>query len=481
MALNHRVAGLNPLGYAIHSLLWYLLAIALLGVLVMKVFPEPRGGRFHPALYPVLVMFALSSSNFSTVMWSAARWILISTTLSLAGLIAHVKWREERWTPGLLLSLLAISAALLAGEASLAMLAFLAAYELFGNSEPLKRRMVALLPTTLLVLTYLAYYKAMGYGSTGLTAYLDPLERPVAFLSALPSKALAMLGELFFGFQSIVWFFPNRRSQTVMAGLSAVFLVGLLLYPIWKRSPGYRRRRIGWMIVGVLGSLLPLAARMPNPHILLAPIMSSSVLVGFILWHSWRDTTRKTSALNILRLLASLAFVYTLLIRPPFAWFALANGWQNAHENLEHFHSQSILNDLQPHQKAVFLNFNSWNLEFHGYYYRRIRDLPMPAAWWPLSRSPLQQRYHRTARDSLELEVIGGGIGGGNPRLKKGDVRELTGLQVTILDADARGATRVRFTFEAPLTDDAYRFMAWRRGNLESVDIPPVGESILVN
>jgi hypothetical protein len=481
MVLNHRVSGLAPLGYAIHSLLWYVLAIVFLGLLVVRIFPRPTGERFHPSVYIALVIFALSSSNCSTVMWNASRWILVSTTLGLAAVTAHLKWREEEWRPGLVLSLLACSAALLAGEASLAVLAFLAAYELIGSSQPLKKRLVALMPASTLVLIYLVYYKVLGHGSTGLAAYVNPLDNPAAFLSALPSKALAMLGELFLGTESSAWFFPARRLGTAMAGLAAVILVGLLAYPIWRRSVGRQRRMIAWMGVGILGSLLPLAARMPNPHMLIVPLVGSTTLTSFILFYSWRHARRRRTLPNVLRLLASLSFVYILLIRPPFGWFAFGNEWQQAHERVRQFHSESIVNELLPHQNAIFLNFNSWDLEFHGYYYRLVTGLPVPEAWWHLSRSPLQHRYHRTALDTLELEVVGGGIGGGNPSMTKAHARELRGLHVAVLDADQRGATRVRFKFDKPLTDDAYRFLVWREGSLESADLPPVGESILVN
>jgi hypothetical protein len=486
LTLNHEIAGLDPLGYAIHGLLWYVVVIVLVSGLVLRVFPEPRGARFHPAVYLVMVMFALSSSNCSTVLWSAAQWILVSTSLGLAALIAHLKWREQGWTPGLYLSLIAMSAALLAGEAALALLAFLAAYELFGSSDPLKKRVIALTPATLLVLVYVAYYKAMGHGSTGLAAYRDPLENPAAYFTALPSKMLAMSGELFLGVQSSAWFFPGQRTRTVLSGVAAVVLVGTLLYPIWKRSPRRQRRRIVWMITGILGSLFPLASRMPNPHILLAPLVGSTVLVGFILNYSWRYAKRRPSLLNVLRLLAGLAFVYLLVIRPPLAWLAFGQQWQSRHERLEQFHSQPILKDLRPHQRAVFLNFRSWDLEFHGYYYRKVHDLPMPEAWWHLSRSSLQHRYHRTAPDTLEMEVIGGSLGvptttGGDSRFDKGDGHQLPGLRITILDAHQGGVTRVEFRFDRPLTDDTYRFMAWRDNSLESVDLPPVGESLLVN
>ena len=143
------------------------------------------------------------------------------------------------------------------------------------------------------------------------------------------------------------------------------------------------------MVTAVVGSLLPLASRMPNPHILLAPLVGSTVLVGFILTDSWRHARTRPCLSSVLRLLASLAFVYLLVIRPPLAWFEFGRQWQSRHERLEQFHSQPILKELRPHQKVVFLNFRSWDLEFHGYYYRKVQDLPMPEAWWHLSRSSL--------------------------------------------------------------------------------------------
>jgi hypothetical protein len=480
LALNHRIAGLEPLGYAIHSLLWYLLLIVLVSLLYRRIFPTPSGGGSHPGTYLALVMFALSSSNCSLVMWSATRWILISATFGLAGLIAHLRWREEGWMPGLPLSLLAFSAAFLAGEASLSVLAFLAAYEIVGNPQPLRQRVTALLPPGLLAAGYLLFYKGMGYGSTSVRAYLDPFENPAGFLVALPTKVAAMLGELFLGIPSAPWFFPAMRSGRAMAGLAAGVLVTLFIYPCWQRSARRQRRRVLWMVAGMLGSLLPLAARAPNPHILLIPFVGGAFLVSFAGCYWWRCARERLDARSGLAALAGLGFAFALLIRPPFVWFGFGPGWRQAHDQLEQFHTQSIVSDVLPGQKAVFLNFNSWALEFHGYYYRKVMGLPMPDAWWHLSRSPLEHRYRRTGANTLELEVMNGGLAA--PALsRQGDVRSLPGLEITILEMGPEGITRVRFEFDHELTHSAYRFMVWRGGTLESAEVPAVGGMLVVN
>lgn len=487
MALNYKISGLNPLGYAIHSLIWYLAAIIFLGILLMRIFPRPGGEGYHPAVYIVLVVFAVSSSHFPTVTWNASRWILVSVTLGLAGLAAHLEWREKNWRPGRFLSLLAFAASLLAGEASLAVLAFLAAYELFDRPDPFKKRLTALFPGAFLAVAYLAVYKILGRGTAGINDYLDPFNDTTAFLTALPSKFSAMLGELFLGSQSSLWYFPQQRPEVVILGVVAIVLVTLLLFPLMKQSYPRQRRRIYWMITGMLGSLIPLSSRTPNPHILIIPFIGGSVLVGFILYYWGRRIKKRVNLLNGLALLACAALVYVQVIRPPFYWFEASEEWQGTHERLEQFHQQPVLKDLQPRQKVIFLNFINWSFEFHGYYYRKLHDLPMPDAWWRLTSSTLPLRYHRTADNKLEMEIINSSspespgnasVSGGNSYPGKGQVIRLPGLRVTVLDTNANGPTRVEFRFDNTLSEDTYRLLEWRDGRLHHITPPPAGQYV---
>ncbi len=327
---------------------------------------------------------------------------------------------------------------------------------------------------------YLSYYKGMGYGSTGVQAYLDPFENPAGFLFALPTKIGAMLGELFLGVPSAPWFFPGMRTGRVMVGLAASVLATLFVVPAWQRSAPRQRRRVLWMVAGMLGSLLPLAARAPNPHLLLIPFVGGAFLVSFAGCYWWRRARERLDARSGLGALAGLVFLFTLVIRPPFVWFGFGPGWRQAHQQLERFHTQSIVSDVQPGQKAVFLNFNSWALEFHGYYYRKVMGLPMPDAWWHLSRAPFEHRYLRTGANTLELEVVNGGLAA-PPLSREGNVRSLPGLEITILEMGPRGITRVNFEFAHELTHGTYRFLAWREGTLEPAEIPAVGKTLVVN
>jgi hypothetical protein len=480
MAVNHRISGLKPLAYTLHSLGWYLALVGLFGVLVERALPDTGGTWRHPAAYIAVLMFAISSANCSTVMWSAARWLLIATTLGIVGLIAFVRWREDGWRPGGVLSIVALGLSLLAGEAALSVMAFVIAHQLFGSTHPAWVRFRSVLPTASLALCYLVIYKVTGHGSTGLEAYIDPVESPVAFLTSVPSKISAMLGELFLGFQSSLWYFPERRLETVLVGVVSLVLVAVLLIPCMRRSPGKERRTILWMAAGTVGSLIPLAARMPNPHVLIIPQIGTTLLAGYIVAYWWGRLRSKRTLVNVLGVGLSLIFVIALMVQPPFKWAAFGRQWQEAHDRLAGFHSQSVLNQLDPGHRAVFLNFNDWDLEFHGYYYRRVFGLPMPGAWWLLSSSPFKHTYRRTAPNTLEMEVGGAGLDV-DPNLREaGSVRQLPGLEIEVLEVTRGAASKVRFIFHRPLEDESIVFLEWRDQRLRVVQPPQTGDPLVI-
>jgi hypothetical protein len=229
-ALNYQIAGVNPLGYVLHSVLWYLVIIVLVGFLVRRIVPG-SGGAHHPVSFITVIIFALAYRNAFFINYGGARWMLITMAFGLAGLLAHIKWREQDWKPGRYLSLTAFFLALLAGEAALAMLAYLAAYELFGTSDPVKKKISALLPAAVMALIYLIIYRLMNYGTANLPTYSNPFNDPIGFISTLPLKVAAMLGEMFFGIMSVFGVNPGVPSGalfTYLAGIGALVLVGLL-------------------------------------------------------------------------------------------------------------------------------------------------------------------------------------------------------------------------------------------------------------
>jgi hypothetical protein len=492
MAMTHGVFGQTAIAYPIHSLLWYLIIIVFLGLLVRRILPGTGGWVNHPAAYMVLVIFAFSTRNAEILFYGGARWLLVATAFVLAGFLAHLKWREENWKPGRFLSLAAFLAALLSGEASLAVLAFLAAYELFGSADPLKIRIKALLPTSIMVFVYLIIYRLMGYGGGGMDLYTHPFSDPVGFITALPVKLTSMIGEMLFGIISVLKINTESHAnemQTILIGLAVLLICGLLFFPVWSKAGREQRRKYNWLIIGLFAGMLPLASVSQCSRVVLIPSLGGSILLAAIFHHWWQRIRQKPKSLAWIGGLAGLVLFGLHMVLSPYFWFVGGKEFDDFLVTFDKYHKETVLNEIQPHQKAVFLNGTGGGADiiFSGYYYRKSKGLPMPESWWPLAFSNIKGSYHRTNDNTLVLEVSEGSVYGTSPvflvrklesPLIKGDVIKLKGLHIKVLEVNQTGPTQVEFKFDLSLDDNSFRFYKLHEGKLQSIKPPPQGESI---
>jgi hypothetical protein len=494
-ALNYQISGMNPEGYVLHSVLWYLVIIVLVGLLVRRIVPDSGAGAHHPVSFITVIIFALAYRNAFMIYYGGARWLLITMAFGLAGLLAHIKWREQDWKPGRYLSLTAFLLALLSGEAALAMLAFLAAYELFGRSDPIKKRISTLLPAAVMAFIYLIIYKLMNYGTANLAIYSNPFNDPIGFISTLPLKVAFMLGEMFFGIMSVFGVNPRAPSgalSTYLAGIGALVLVGLLFYPVWSSAPPQQRRKFNWLMVGTAAAMLPMASVKPHSRVVLILFIGGSIILAFIVHHWGKKIRQKPKSLAWIGGLACIELLGIHIILSTYYLFIDVRWTKLWLDEWNKFQDQAVLTEIKSHQKAIFLNGTcglnlNGSLSFSGYFYRKVKDLPTPESWWPLSFQEKNLRYHRTAENKLELEILEGSLFD-HPYIqevrnldvpfKKGEIRRLSGFQVTILEVNKDGPTRMEFTFERSLDDESYCFYKLHEGRLHIVTPPVVGQSL---
>ena len=491
ITLTHKICGMNPTGYYIHNLLWYVLLVILVGLLVRRIVPDTGSSFAHPAAYLTVIFFAFSTIHLEVIFYSSARWTFVAAAFGLAGLLAHIKWREQNWKPGRLLSLIAFLLALFTGEAALAALAYLLAYELFGTGGPLKKKINALLPAAILVFIYLIFYAAMGYGAGGSDYYHNPLTDPITYFVNLPVKLAAILGDMFVGTLSLFWLDLTAPFQRLLIyGIAALTLIicGLLLYPVWKEAHAEQRRGIKWLIIGSIASMFPLASAFPGGRVVIIPFIGGSIVLAFIV-HYWWKRLRKNlkSPLAWIGGLVCIGIFFLHCLLSSYFWFAGSRMLQAYLKGQKDFNKEKVLNEILPHQKAVFLSSDFESTLFFHYFYRKIHRLPMPASWWELSFSNHKHRYLRTAENKLELEITGEkvweffdgwGMRSRKPSLKKGDLIELSPeLQVRILETERKVPTRMEFIFDHSLDDDRYRFFGIKDNRPYCLPPPPVGQS----
>lgn len=493
LIMDHAIFGLNPIGYSIHNLLWFAALIIAAGFLMQRAVP----GRISSL---AIIIFSISGIHWYVVYWTAARHIIVAASIGLWSLLAYTKWREQGWKKGRIISISGILLSLLAGEAALGVLAYFFAYELLSTDDALKQKLKNLLPVIILTVVYLIVYKSLGYGAYGGSGYLNPVSEPLQFLLAFPGRSLALAGSMIVGGHAELWMFPSIRLYMILIAVLIIILFTILfkkvsslsgdrtrLYPETNENRhtrtaqliGSPRRGVRWMLLGSVISLIPFSAASPGARCLVVPFVGGAVIISFALYYWW-NSVRKLPGLKLrflsifCWLLLFIHFAFAPIQRfvgPGFAKQVFANRLKSVLEKAE-------FNHQQPPQKIVLLTVPDFSIGLHSYYYQKLNREPMPESWWVLSWENCGHRIFRSGTNSFELELINGSIN--RSFLKKGTVIELTGMAVTVLKVDKDGVRCIEFRFDCSLDDSSLQFLAWIDEGLKAIQMPPVGQSIVL-
>ena len=473
-----------------HSVLWYLLFVLVWGLILRRSLPTS-------AAVLALAVFAVDDVHWIPVAWLANRNALAASVPAFLGLLAHVRWREDGWKPGLPLSVLGYAAGLSFGETALGAFGYLAAYELFATREPRLRRLGALVPAGLLGAGYLLLYKALGYGAYGSGSYIDPVREPLAYLANAPGRMLALIGAQLLSVPAEGWlFYVWLRPFFVLAGLLGMTIFALLLRASWHGLDARMRRALGWMIPGALLSLLPVVATFPSNRLLVAPSMGASVAMAAILGHWWQrgrvlgGGSRHARPYNA----ACWYLAVTGLVLAPAAWpvqshfiaglgRAIAEVYKDAELDEDSIAGQHVIMPAAP--DALTALYPAFIRAVESY----PAPLALPAAWHALSAAPYTHRLTRTHDNRFELEVVDGRMMESEVELlvralafplRRGQQVAVEGFTATVLDTDDTGVVRLAFEFDCVLEDPSLVFLIWRDGGLRRMQLPAVGESALL-
>jgi len=276
---DHTLFGRRPLPYHLHSLAWYALLLIGAAALLRRVLP---GGLATLAL----LIFCVDDGHALTVAFLAARNGAVASALVLLALLAHLRWRRDKWRAGAVLAPVLAVLGLAAGEMALGALAYLVAWEVVERRPGWRR---ALAPTLILVALYLVAYRLTGSGVHRSGAYLDPFAEPVAFLTELPARALLLIGNLVFSTPiDFVSLDPRLRAPLVIAGVAACALLVVWLPRALRRLAPDEARGIRWLGLGALGGVLAGTPALLSDRVLLASGVGGSAVMAALLRDAWR-------------------------------------------------------------------------------------------------------------------------------------------------------------------------------------------------
>ena len=525
MAFEHMLWGIFPEGYHISSLLWYVALVLLLGGFFRYL--STRGVLCLPVAAMAMLIFAVDDVHIMPVTWIANRYCTVSTFFGIIGLWAYLRWREERWKPGVVFSIIAFILALLAGEVAIGFWGYLVGYEIFFGSKGLspgifedspsdeidtdsspdtdkpevdnkgsenKTSQILFWILSVLFIVYLGFYKWFNYGSYGSDAYLDPFDSPLHFLEKLLFHIPVLLAGLLQGSPTeLVSTFPGLKWTVYLSAVIGVCVIALMVWVCREILNKGEIRIILWMILGFLISLIPSVVLPPSNRLLMIPSIGSSVIAALLIIRGWQILKKMPASLSRLwRRVLWTNLILVFLIIPVLIWplqLSLTRYLLNRSRAVCEAAELEGLNKDGNHRVVVLTAPDG----ITGFFTGVIREIeygaPMPYCWWVLSVAPRDHLVTRTGLQQFELEVLDGTFldtsqeqlfrSTKNP-LEKNEQIMLDGASVTVLEISHGRPLRVRFDFDLDSVrgSDELIFLAWIDGRLARIKLPEVGRTI---
>jgi hypothetical protein len=462
----------QPWAMHLHSLLW----------LALLVLASTR--MYRAALGPLVgglaaLLFAFDHTHGFVVGYIANRHSLITALLGVCCLHAHLRARTDNQFPKLLIAYALYAAAITSGESAVAIVGYVCAHALCVERSSLSRRLLVIAPYLAITIVWRLLYTHAGYGAFGSGLYLDPGRDPMSYLLALLERApLLVLGQFLAPPAELysVWPKPWAGAMLVLACVWTACLCAAF-WPLLRRD-----RMARFWILGALASLVPAASTYAhNRQLLFASFGAMGALAQ--LWHLLVVQLHNRASSRLLRfsqIIGGTAFAAHCVFSPlalPISSCGIAITSPLAA-------ARAALPEDIAGRDLVFVNAPDYFAVKLAQLSRRIAREPMPRRLRALSFGPEHIEVQRTAANVLELEYAEGILSTPFMELYRdrhipmaaGDTIELEGLRIRVLEVTPdRRARKARFSFDAPLEADQFRFYVWNRGRFERYTPPALG------
>ena len=497
--------GANLVAYHAHSIAIWSVLVLCTAALYRRLLPLPVAAL-------ATAIFALDQSQQAPVLWLCNRGALYAVLFGVLALWGHWTWREHARPWAAWLSALAAAVALLFGEWSLPMFAYVAAYELCRLREPLGRRVLAMLPIATLALVFLIVRALLGYGAHGSGIYVDPIAEPARFAlllcTRIPVFAADMLANIpaqwwdqgtpwrdrILGLGLIpprVWVeLPGWHVFHTVIGLVALAAVSTLLRASLREAQPPERRTLGWLALGALLALVPVAGSFPSTRLTLgamfgvAPVLAHALrlLLSMLLARARGGLPRFLAVWVVLLWLG-----YAQLVEPARARVqADVDGLSNAREWVL---SAELDVRSVSQQRVIMLASSEFITTYFWAYTWHYHGRPMPRSYYPLSTAPVPHDLTRVDARTLRLRPLGAALleSAGEEMFRAPELTfapgqrvQLPGMEVLIEETRNGKPTSVRLRFDDSLDGPAYVLLCSTAQGLTRFVPPPVGQTVRV-
>jgi hypothetical protein len=400
----------------------------------------------------------------------ATRNALVALFFGILAVLAHVRWRQDRWRPGGVVAPALLAAALLSAEAGVSTMAYLFAYAVFLDHGKLRDRAGSLLPYLPVLILWRLLYVGMGYGVRAPSAYVDPAAEPLRFIGALFQRGPVLLLGEWIDLDLMMWLLGAGR-RLWLAGAVAAAVLGIFLLPLLRRD-----RIARFWSLGMLLSLVPICVPMPNARYLIFTGVGAAGLLAQLL----ATTLGNPGALPRWRRLPAILLCAFLVasrgVLAPVLLFVKARPF--------HHYPQfdMALDRTVQRQTVVILNSPGAVYLLGLPFASAVEGRPVPLRIRGLAAGGASGTATRTDDRSLLVRVKGGYLtevhdtAFRDPRqhMRPGQRIELTGMVVEVVTVKEDGRPwEVHFRFDVPLEHPSLRWLQWK-GNVYAPFRPPV-------
>jgi hypothetical protein len=455
--LDHRLYGLNPVGYHATTLVLWGLLLAM----VVRFYRElARDFDQSPMIALVAgLFFALDDAHALNICWVAHRHVLLGALFSIGAMLHYHRFRKNGKLRSLAWTLLLFGLGLFSAEGSIALVGWAAAYELCLSKDRPVVRLRAAAPILVLALGYLALYRAMGYGSSGSGFYLDPLSNPLDFLwqrivMGLPFLLTGALTPVNADFGLIMIMSDAWWPLPLAWGM--VLLAGLILIPRLLRD-----RLASFMALAALFSLLPGLVAIPHNRMLLLPSVGFAWVLGaYVIGALEAGWFRRLVALLIVAIHGLAAPVQAVLE-------TIKTGEHARFERAVAEKSQMPGESEARNARVVLVSGPEDGLAIAGQ--RLLLGYPLFKSVWVVSQGKGEYRFDRTGEASFSLKVVSGAILGGIGGLvfredfsfSEGEQFRQGTMEVTVTKVAGDRLQEIHVTIDRPLDHPDVWMMIW--------------------
>jgi hypothetical protein len=479
---DHRLFGEHPLLFHLHSLAWW--ALAVLGARAL----------FRRSLTPraaalATFIFAVAPCHAAPLAWLANREALVALALGTWGISFYLRARREGRAAFTLAAAALLGAAMAAGEYGLCAGGYVVAIEVALRREPdgAARRLGRIAAFALPAVAYLTARRLVGYEAEGSGFYRDPLRHPLLYLAAAPRRLAALFLDGWLDADADLWSTTTHALWLALAVAAGAALIVLVARHALASADRETRAGAWWTLAGSLLSLAPLLAVAPSMRLVGASVLGVAGFTGTVLDRAWfpREAREATTARRAqMGALAAIAFGFLHLVHAPVTAFVIGLSMRGGAIDFARRIDGVRSHVEDPQKDTIVVLRASWPTTLFGPFAIDASG-PTPSRYRVLTQTRGHVLVLRDDERTVEIVVPKSEslfpVGPDDlfrseaDRLVAGDVVDVPGMRITVIDADAVGTHRIKCELEAPPADGSLVWLVEKHDGIEAAELPKIG------